>query len=75
MITAVIFDIDGTLIDSFDLHAEAWRVSLARFGKKVTFEGVRRQIGKGGDQLMPVFLSRMELTKFGEEQVGRCDGR
>ena len=67
MITAVIFDIDGTLIDSVDLHAEAWRVSFARFGKKVTFEEVRRQIGKGGDQLMPVFLSPKELEKFGEE--------
>jgi len=67
MITAVIFDIDGTLVDSVDLHAEAWRVSFARFGKKVTFEEVRRQIGKGGDQLMPVFLSPKELDKFGEE--------
>ena len=65
MITAVIFDIDGTLIDSVDLHGEAWRV--ARFGKKVTFEEVHRQIGKGGDQLMPVFLSLKELAKFGEE--------
>ena len=67
MITAVIFDIDGTLVDSVDLHAEAWQVSFARFGKKVTFEEVRRQIGKGGDQLMPVFLSPKELDKFGEE--------
>ena len=67
MITAVIFDIDGTLVDSVDLHAEAWRVSFARFGKKVTFEEVRRQIGKGGDQLMPVFLSSKELDEFGEE--------
>ena len=67
MISAVIFDIDGTLVDSVDLHAEAWRVSFARFGKKVTFAEVRRQIGKGGDQLMPVFLSRQELEDFGDE--------
>ena len=67
MIVAVIFDIDGTLVDSVDLHAEAWRLSFARFGKKVTFAEVRRQIGKGGDQLMPVFLSRQELGDFGDE--------
>ncbi|MGZ8500471.1 MAG: HAD family hydrolase [Candidatus Binatia bacterium] len=67
MIVAVIFDIDGTLVDSVDLYAEAWRVSFARFGKKVTFAEVRRQIGKGGDQLMPVFLSRQELEDFGDE--------
>ena len=67
MITAVIFDIDGTLVDSVDLHAEAWQVALERFGKKVSFAEVRRQIGKGGDQLMPVFLSAREMEKFGEE--------
>lgn len=67
MITAVIFDIDGTLVDSVDLHAEAWQVALERFGKKVSFAEVRRQIGKGGDQLMPVFLSQREMEKFGDE--------
>ena len=67
MITAVIFDIDGTLLDSVDLHAEAWQVALERFGKKVSFAEVRRQIGKGGDQLMPVFLSQREMEEFGDE--------
>ena len=67
MITAVIFDIDGTLVDSVDLHAEAWQVTLERFGKKVSFAEVRHQIGKGGDQLLPVFLSQREMEKFGEE--------
>ena len=64
MITSVIFDIDGTLVDSVDLHAEAWREALERFGKKVSFDEVRRQIGKGGDQLMPVFLSTRGVGEF-----------
>ena len=42
-------------------------MAFERFGKKISFAEVRRQIGKGGDQLMPVFLSRQELEKFGEE--------
>jgi HAD superfamily hydrolase (TIGR01509 family) len=67
MITAVIFDIDGTLVDSVDLHAEAWRVALEKFGKSVSPADVRRQIGKGGDQLLPVFLSPRELQAFGQE--------
>jgi len=66
-INAVILDIDGTLVDSVDLHAKAWQAALERFGKKAVFGEVRRQIGKGGDQLMPVFLSRKELEKFGDE--------
>jgi HAD superfamily hydrolase (TIGR01509 family) len=67
MIAAAIFDIDGTLVDSVDLHAAAWQMALERFGKNVSLEKVRRQIGKGGDQLMPVFLSPIELKRFGAE--------
>ncbi len=67
MIKAVIFDVDGTLVDSVDLHARAWQEAFDRFGKKIPFEQVRSQIGKGGDQLMPVFFSKQELEEFGEE--------
>ena len=67
MIKAVIFDVDGTLVDSVDLHARAWQEAFAHFGKQFDFERVRYQIGKGGDQLMPVFLSKEELDEFGEE--------
>lgn len=67
MLKAVIFDVDGTLIDSVDLHARAWQEAFAHFGKHFDYERVRYQIGKGGDQLMPVFLSEEELEKFGEE--------
>jgi HAD superfamily hydrolase (TIGR01549 family) len=67
LIEAVVFDIDGTLVDSVDLHARAWQEAFARFGKEIPYERVRQQIGKGGDQLMPVFLSEEELERFGEE--------
>ncbi|MDQ3755580.1 MAG: HAD family hydrolase [Acidobacteriota bacterium] len=67
MIEAVIFDIDGTLVDSVDLHARAWQETFKRFGKDIPFADVRRQIGKGGDQLMPVFFSKKELDVFGAE--------
>src|SRR5687767_11894566 len=67
MIEAVIFDIDGTIVDSVNLHAKAWKVAFEKFGKEVSFEAIRRQIGKGSDQLLPVFFSRQELDKFGDE--------
>ena len=66
MIEAVIFDIDGTLVDSVDLHAQAWCVAFKKFGKNVEFDAVRFQIGKGADQLLPVFLSPAELAQFGK---------
>ena len=67
MLKAVIFDIDGTLVDSVDLHARAWQEAFAHFGHQVEFSAVRSQIGKGGDQLMPVFLDPDLLREGGEE--------
>ncbi|HYY83004.1 MAG TPA: HAD family hydrolase [Beijerinckiaceae bacterium] len=67
MIKAVLFDVDGTLIDSVDLHARAWQEALAHCGYDVAFEAVRSQIGKGGDQLMPVFVPKDDLKRRGEE--------
>lgn len=64
---AAIFDIDGTLVDSVDLHALSWREAFAEFGHQVTFEQARSQIGKGGDQLLPVFLSDAEVKNQGKD--------
>jgi HAD superfamily hydrolase (TIGR01509 family) len=67
MIKAVIFDVDGTIVDSVDLHTKAWKMAFEKFGKEISFVAIRRQIGKGADQLLPVFFSREELDQFGEE--------
>ena len=64
---AVIFDIDGTLVNSVDLHASAWVDTFRHFGLDVSHDAVRSQIGKGGDQLMPVFVPREMLEERGEE--------
>jgi HAD superfamily hydrolase (TIGR01509 family) len=67
MARAVIFDVDGTLVDSVDLHARAWQEAFRHFGKEVSYEDVRQQIGKGGDHLMPVFLPKEQLEKQGKQ--------
>ena len=67
MLKAVIFDVDGTLVDSNDLHVEAWREAFRGYGKELGFDEVHGQMGKGGDQLMPVFCTEEELEEFGEE--------
>ncbi len=67
MIDGVIFDIDGTLVDSVDFHAKAWQEAFAHFGRTFPFDRIRHQIGKGGDQLMPEFLKEEEIEAFGEK--------
>ncbi len=67
MARAVLFDIDGTLVDSVDLHAQAWQEALARFGKEVPYAAIRSQIGTGGNRLVAAFLSDEEQQRFGEE--------
>ena len=52
-IRAVLFDIDGTLLDSNDAHAHAWLDCLRGHGRNVPFELVRSKIGMGGDKLLP----------------------
>jgi beta-phosphoglucomutase-like phosphatase (HAD superfamily) len=64
---AALFDIDGTLIDSVDLHASAWHEAFLKFGHDVSFEQARSQIGKGGDKLIPEFLSKSQQEEHGEE--------
>lgn len=66
MIRNLIFDIDGTLLDSVDLHAAAWAEAFRAFGIEVPQDEIRGQIGKGGDQLMPVFVPADRLEREGK---------
>ena len=56
MVKAVLCDIDGTLVQSNWLHAQAWCDAFRAIGIDLDVETVRRQIGKGGDELIPVFV-------------------
>ena len=50
---AVLFDVDGTLVDSNDAHADAWVKAFNKHGVNADWTKVRRCIGMGGDKLMP----------------------
>jgi HAD superfamily hydrolase (TIGR01509 family) len=56
MVEAVLCDIDGTLIQSNWLHASAWKDAFEVAGINLDVDAIRRQIGKGGDELIPVFV-------------------
>ena len=53
---ALLFDLDGTLIDSNDAHVEAWHRAFAAHGFVFGRTEIHAQIGKGGDNLVPSLL-------------------
>jgi HAD superfamily hydrolase (TIGR01549 family) len=73
VLKAAIFDIDGTLIDSVNLHAQSWVEAFARFGVLAKFEDVRRHIGEGADQLIPAFVREMSEVNRRELEDFRSD--
>jgi HAD superfamily hydrolase (TIGR01509 family) len=68
VIEAVIFDIDGTLVDTVDFHAQSWERTFTHFGHQIPYKQIRSQIGKGSDKLMPVFFSLEELNQSDDGQ-------
>lgn len=64
MVEALLSDIDGTLVDSNALHAEAWRRTFEHFGIEVSLGEAWSQIGKGGDKLIPVFVEEADRDRL-----------
>ena len=64
---AVLFDVDGTLVDSNDAHAQAWLKAFAECGVTVEFARVRCRIGMGADKLMPEVSGLSEDSPLGQQ--------
>ena len=60
MIKAVLFDLDGTLVDSNDLHVRVWAQVLRDHHIHATDEAIHGQIGKGADLLVPALSPGVE---------------
>lgn len=65
-ISGVILDVDGTLIDSNDVHASAWVEAMAENGYKVPFDKVRPLIGMGGDKVLPETIGVQKDSEEGK---------
>lgn len=56
MIKAVLWDLDGTLVDSAEFHWQAWRDVMAGEGTPVTYEQFVQSFGKRNDLILTGWL-------------------
>lgn len=66
-IHGILFDVDGTLLDSNDAHAHAWVEAMAQHGHNIPFEKVRPLIGMGGDKVLPETLGIAKDSEEGKQ--------
>lgn len=71
-IRAVLFDIDGTLVDSNDMHVTAWQEAFTSIGVVFDAETIHGQIGKGTDMLVPSLLP--DADEALQEKLGKAHG-
>jgi HAD superfamily hydrolase (TIGR01509 family) len=69
--STILFDVDGTLVDSNDAHARAWVEAFAEAGVTVDPGQVRRAIGMGGEKLIPTVSGIDPESKVGERVSAR----
>jgi HAD superfamily hydrolase (TIGR01509 family) len=74
MAQGIIFDVDGTLVDSNDAHARAWVAAGAFAGFRVSFADVRPLIGVGGDKLLPA-LFKVDPAGTVGKAIAKARGR
>jgi len=55
-LTAVLFDVDGTLVDSNYLHAVCWWEAFSQAGHDVPMARIHRSIGMGSGQMLDALL-------------------
>jgi len=71
LLKGIIFDIDGTLVDSNDAHAQSWVDTFAEAGYDVPFDAVRPLIGMGADKLLPKTIGIGHDSAEGKKLIKR----
>jgi len=67
MLKALIFDVDGTLVDNNKLHAKSWEIAFRTFGYDISMSEILPHIGKGGDLLVPSIIGKENDLKHGDK--------
>lgn len=68
---AVIFDVDGVLVDSYHAHFESWRRVAAERGFKISEEQFRRTFGRTSREIIAELWGQHRLTRAEIEELDR----
>ncbi|MFB8000358.1 HAD family hydrolase [Streptomyces sp. NPDC056002] len=65
---AVLFDVDGTLMDTVYLHTVAWWEALRQAGHRIGMTRIHRCIGMGSDHLLETLLGK-DRDPTGDDRI------
>ena len=67
MTRVVVLDVDGTLMDTNYLHAEAWARAFKEVGRRPPRAEIHKQIGRGSDRLIREFVEDEDAAEKVDE--------
>ena len=70
-VSAIAFDVDGTLIDSNEAHADTWAQALTEYALPHEPAQIRPLIGMGSDKLLPKVAALTEDSAAGKAILDR----
>ncbi|WP_415972661.1 HAD family hydrolase [Rhodococcus sp. 077-4] len=68
-VDAVLFDIDGTLVDSNYVHVDAWSRAFREAGRTVPSWRIHRSIGMDGSKLLETLVGSSDSALAGEAKT------
>lgn len=63
----VLLDVDGTLVDTNQLHVIAWQRAFRGIGLEIPAWEIHRQVGKGGDKLVAAVAGERVEREQGDD--------
>lgn len=74
-IRGALLDVDGTLVESNNAHADAWQEALVDAGYHAAFDRIRSLIGMGGDQLVVTLIPSLRGHEQAIAQISQAHER
>jgi HAD superfamily hydrolase (TIGR01509 family) len=64
----ILWDMDGVLVDTGELHFQTWKSMLGEWGVDLTYERFRNTFGMRNEEILPLWFGR-RLQKYEIDQI------